>query len=346
MREVAQCARVSTSTVSLALRNSPLVAAATRELIRTLAAEIGYRVNPLVAAHMRTRRKPAGREAGPVLAIVDTQRRRHGWRDNRTSMVRQMLAGARAQAAVRGYATREFWLHEPGLSHARFSAMLRARGISGMLLGPSSDLDLRLDLTWDWFSVVRLGSARVEPPLHRVVIDHFEVGMRAAQNAYALGFRRPLFPIRELFSKAHDRRMEGGFHTTWSHLPRVRRAALPATDGLATAADLERWLRQYQPDVIIDTEERHLLGLLTAGGWRVPDDARVFSLCAAEPGGTLSGCVQDGEAMGRAGIDLLVTLVERNETGVPALPVTLSTGSVWNPGRTLGAGAVQVKSER
>ena len=36
---------------------------------------------------------------------------------------------AKAQAAARGYETREFWLHEPGTSHARFSAMLRARGI-------------------------------------------------------------------------------------------------------------------------------------------------------------------------------------------------------------------------
>jgi transcriptional regulator with XRE-family HTH domain len=91
MRDVARRAGVSVSTVSLALRNSPLVSAETQAAVRAAVAELGYRVNPYVAAHMRSRRKPQAGVAAPVLAIVDTQRRRHDWRDNRTSMVRAML---------------------------------------------------------------------------------------------------------------------------------------------------------------------------------------------------------------------------------------------------------------
>ena len=335
MRDVARRARVSTSTVSLALRNSPLVAEATRAQILGLAAAVGYRVNPFVAAHMRTRRKPHAGVAAPVLAIVDTQRHRHGWRENRTTTVRRMLAGARVQAAARGYETREFWLHEPGLSQERFSAMLRARGITGILLGPSSDLHLELKLAWEWFSVVRLGSARVEPPLHRVVIDHFDLGMRAAQQAHELGFRRPLFPMREPFSKAHDRRMQSGFQSAWSHLPKVGPVGMPTTEGLADGPSLERWMRRYRPDVIVDNEERHLLDRLRAGGWRVPEEIGVLSMCAGISGGPLSGFVQDGDSMGIAGVNLLIAMIERNETGVPAVPVTLSTTAIWNRGETL-----------
>ncbi len=335
MRDVARLARVSVSTVSLALRNSALVADETRDAIRAVVAAVGYRVNPYVAAHMRSRRRPHAGVAAPVLAIVDTQRRRHGWRDNRTTMVRQMLAGAKAHAAARGYETREFWLHEPGLSHARFSAMLHARGIHGILLGPSSDLHLELELRWEWFAVVRLGSARVTPPVNRVVTDHYEVGMRAAQHAYELGYRRPLLPAREPFFKAHDRRLEGGFQTAWSHFPGMRNVPAPKTDGLPDLVTLESWIRKYRPDVIVDNEERHVLDLLTAAGWRVPEEIGVLSLCAPTGNALLSGCAQDGNAMAVAGVDLLIAMMERNEKGVPAAPLTLALTSRWNAGGTL-----------
>ena len=336
MRDVARRVDVSVSTVSLALRNSPLVSAETLAAVRAAVAELGYRVNPYVAAHMRSRRKPHAGVAAPLLAVVDTQRQRHGWRDNRTSMVRAMLAGAKAQAAARGYETREFWLHEPGMSHVRFSAMLRARGIHGILLGPSGDLHLDLELTWDWFSVVRLGSAKVAPMLHRVVIDHYEAGMRAAHRVHGLGFRRPFFPVRELFSATHDRRMEAGFRTAWAHLPGAGPIPETETGELVDGPTLERWIKRHRPDVVIDHEERHIVGLLKAAGWRVPEDIRVMSMCVAKAGDPLSGCMQNGEAMGTAGIDLLIAMIERNETGVPAVPSTLSLATTWNPGETLG----------
>lgn len=337
MRDVARRVAVSVSTVSLALRNSPLVAAETREAVQAAVAELGYRVNPYVAAHMRSRRKPHAGVAAPLLAIVDTQRRRHGWRDNRTTMVRGMLAGAKAQAAARGYETREFWLHEPGVSHARFSAMLRARGIHGILLGPSSDLHLELELTWEWFSVVRLGSARTVPMLHRVVVDHFEMGMQAAQRVHAQGFRRPLFPVRTLFSAAHDRRIEGGFRMAWEHLSGARPVPDTETPDLVDGATLTRWIKQHRPDVLIDGEERHLGPLLKSASWSVPEDLGLMSMCVARAGDPLSGCVQNGEAVGTAGIDLLIAMIERHETGVPATPFTLSAATTWNPGVTLGA---------
>lgn len=328
-------AKVSTSTVSLALRNSPLVAEATRSRIQVLAQALQYRTHPLVAAHMRSRRKPGAGASAPVLAIVDTQRRRYGWRDNRTFMVRQMLTGAKARAAERGFETREFWLHEPGMSHTRFSEMLRARGIHGLLMGPSSDLQLELDLQWDWFSVVRLGSARMTPALHRVVVDHYHAGMIAAQRAHEAGFRRPILSVREAFSVAHDRRLEGGFEMIWRNFSGTATVPRTVTDGILDAATLKRWMREHRPDVIIDSEERHVLELLKAGGWQVPEDVGVISLCVDRLGGPLSGCVQNGEALGWAGIDQLISLIERNETGVPAKPVTLATNVTWNVGQTV-----------
>lgn len=50
-------------------------------------------------------------------------------------------------------------------------------------MGPSSDLQLELELKREWFSVARLGSARVTPALHRVVVEQFFAVMLASQKA-------------------------------------------------------------------------------------------------------------------------------------------------------------------
>lgn len=39
--------------------------------------------------------------------------------------------------------------------------------------------------------------------------------------------------------------------------------------------------------------------------------------------------------MGANAVDLLITLIERNETGLPEHPITQMTPSLWNPGETL-----------
>ncbi len=54
MADIAKLAGVSESTVSRALKNSPLIAASTRERIQRLAEEAGYAVNP-VASSLRSR---------------------------------------------------------------------------------------------------------------------------------------------------------------------------------------------------------------------------------------------------------------------------------------------------
>lgn len=335
MREVAQRARVSTSTVSLALRNSALVAEETRTKIRKLAEKMGYRIHPLVAAHMRSRRNPNAGVSAPVIALIDAQPFRNGWRDHPNTMLRAMFLGAEARARIRGYKTQSFWLHEPGISQARFSEILRARGINGVVIGPSSELRLSLDLKWEWFSVVRLGSAHISPMLHRVVVDHYQASMMTTQKAYDLGYRRPGLTAREPFGAAHDRRYEAGFTMACAHLSKMRPVPPLLTSNVPDGPTLIRWVRKYRPDVIIDAEERHDYDLLRAEGWRVPEDIGVLSLCAPSASGLLGGCVQDGHSVGSAGIDHLIAMIERNETGVPTAPMTLSSGVTWNSGKTV-----------
>ncbi len=337
MRDVAKRAGVSAATVSLSLNNSPLIPEATRQRVRAAAAKLGYQKHPYVAAHMRMRRRPRAELGRPMLALIDTQAARQGWKGNESAVVRQMLEGVKARAIERGYETRDFWLHEPGLSHGRLSDMLTTRGMLGVVLGPSSSLDLALNFKWENFSIVRLGSGHVVPSVHRVVNDHHQSIVLAVQECHRVGYRRPGLVVKEPLSACHDRRWEAGFHIACRYLPGMDPvpALLPA--GKPGRSEIETWIRECRPDVIIDAAEQDVLGHVRALGLAVPREVGVVTLCAPEVGAALSGTVQDGRTMGVSALDMLISLIERNERGLPTIPVTQSTASVWNAGRTVRA---------
>jgi DNA-binding LacI/PurR family transcriptional regulator len=83
------------------------------------------------------------------------------------------------------------------------------------------------------------------------------------------------------------------------------------------------------------TEEH--LHQLAARGLRVPRDLGVVSLSVHELGGRISGIHQNAMLMGAVAADKLIDLVERNETGVPPHPITLTIDGRWNAGSTLRA---------
>lgn len=66
----AKFAKVSRTTVSLALRNSPRISARMRTRVQALARELGYRQNPLVTAHMAYVRSLHPHYTGQCIALV------------------------------------------------------------------------------------------------------------------------------------------------------------------------------------------------------------------------------------------------------------------------------------
>jgi hypothetical protein len=63
----------------------------------------------------------------------------------------------------------------------------------------------------------------------------------------------------------------------------------------------------------------------------------LVSLSAPRMGDPMSGIYQNAEQIGMRSVDLLMTLLERNEFGVPVLPDALLVDGQWNEGRTVAA---------
>lgn len=333
MKEVAEQAGVSQATVSLSLANHPRITPETRSRIQAVAQRLGYQTNPYVAALMRSRRRGKPLPGRPVLAVVCAQDRPDGWRTAPGHTMRQALEAALRQAAARGYEGQEVWLHKDDMSNERFSAMLRARGIQGLLLGPLPPDEPPPALRWDFFSVVRVGVPLHTLPLRAVCHDHFYGSMTAVQECLRLGYRRPGLLLLNAHNANLQHRWEAGFRSAVEAVSAGQRLAPLVCERWPEPKALREWLHRRRPDVIITPDHETVGRALGAAGCAVPGDIGLVSLACPEAGGRITGIYQDGRLIGSSAADMLIDLVERHERGYPAHGTALMIEGRWVPGQ-------------
>lgn len=356
MEDIARRAGVSVATVSLSLRNEPRISVAMRTSVAKIARELGYEPNPYVSALMRSRRRGRPVADRPVLAFVCALEQADAWRNAVSPTRRYIREGAFRRAAERGYEGREFWLHQDGMSPERFSEMLHARGIQGVLLGPLPDNAPPPALRWEYFSAVSLSVPLPALTVHTVCNDHYFSSLRTVQECHRLGYRRPGLVLRESHRAFFQGRWEAGFYTAHQSLPGVaalRPLFVPSLDNPETVdlGQFNRWLDRERPDVIVALNWECVEAVLRRAAVRVPQDIGLASLCCPEKGASISGVHQDGHLIGATAADVLISMVERHEKGLPVHALTTMVEGSWNEGATLrvktgGAASSESKSAR
>ncbi|MBI5690442.1 MAG: LacI family DNA-binding transcriptional regulator [Verrucomicrobia bacterium] len=334
MRDIAQQAGVSVATVSKCLSGKRDVSAATRRRVLATCRRLGYRPNPLVAALMRSRRRHTRPSDTLTLAFVSAFPTADGWRRHPSPIFRQMFAGAEARARERNYRLEHFWLFREGMSNARFSQVLAARGIRGLLIAPVPDTETAIDLHWPDFSTVVLGLTPTTRNFHRVTTDYYQSMLLVMEECLKLGYRRPGLAARLPTIKRLEFRWEGAWLVACERFG-LKTPPPPLFVDEWTPGAVERWLERERTDVVIGPVLGKLEEIIRASGRRIPGDLGVVGLLVPQAGDRLSGVLQDGEVIGAVAIDQLISAVERNETGVPEHPITHTILGRWNPGRTL-----------
>ena len=335
MKTVAIEAQVTQATVSMCLANNPRIPLATRTRIQAIAERLGYRRNPYVSALMRMRRQGNPPRLWPLLALVNGLDTAAAWRNSTAVTVRQMSEGAIKRAAECGYRAEEFWLGRDGMSGERFSDVLHARGIHGLLLGPMATGVPLPRLKWERFSAVRLGVPLAALTLTTVCNDHFFSSVQVMRECWKLGYRRPGLVMLDMHLERFQGRWNGGLLASSSILrgtKPVRTLLLKSWDDLAP---LGEWIKRARPDVIISPFAKIIQTYLVTMGWRLPQDIGLASLACEKQGDECSGIFQNGRLIGATGIDMVISMLEHNETGLPAQAQTLMIEGIWNPGRTL-----------
>lgn len=329
METIARRLKVSKVTVSNAMRGGGRVSDETRARVLKLAAELGYRPNPLVTALMSgLRRRRSGRRC--TLAFLNFFPGREDWREHPTFI--QFYEGARRRSDTLGYRIELHWQGEVGGNNKRLGNILYARGIPGVVLAPLPDNALKIDLDFTRFATVAIGHTFRDFNPHRVSNNQFHSIRLAMEKLVALGYRR----IGLVVPKMDDERVENawvaGFIAAQLHhgLP----AIAPWKNDAFDKASVVAWTLRQKVDAIVSTN-RHVMLWLENAGVRIPGEIGFLHLDWSPEKGVMAGIDQCSAHIGEAAVDLLVEQLNNNEAGIPARAKTVLIDGVWHDGPTV-----------
>lgn len=345
LEQIAARARVCKSTVSLALRNSAKIRRETGDRVRAAARELGYRPNPLVAAHMAHLRGVYPRRTGQCLAFLCNRELADLHAETRTPL-RLYYNGALARARELGYELELFNLFAPGMNGRRMSQILSARGIIGVVIAPLSEGRGRSDieLAWEDFALATLEHTLLEPRLHTVCNDEFSTIGRLLQRLLDGGFQRLGIAMpAQMDAHANHHWLAGyqGFQALTQ--PRHRVPHLITDDW--SPRTLLRWYRRWRPEAIVGIGS-DVVRWLRDAAVAVPDEVSVATLYWQEQRAYLSGFYQNHELMAAAAVDLVAGQLNLNERGIPASHKTTLIQADWKPGNTVRLRASPVEAAR
>lgn len=343
LRDIAEKTGVSTATVSLALRNSPRISAETRARIAAAAKELGWRPNPLVGAYQTLVRLRKSTGVQAALAWINDHPEQDYWRQPWT---RPLFEGARQRAAALGFALDEIWLGgaldpaNPRENERKFSKILRARGINGLLL-PWLCRPQHAFLVWRDFCVVCVGKhlahlehsavlVPVRAQFHLVNEDDFANTRLAICRLREAGCRRVGLAISAWEDRHTDYLCSAAFLRAQAEWPPAERVPPLYSD---RRDDVVKWLLKHRPDAVI-CSHGGMKSHVEAAGFRVPQDVRVAHLNLAADVEGWSGVDRRLGQIGSAAIDILTAHLFRNETGPPPFPKQMLIPGVWVEGGT------------
>jgi DNA-binding LacI/PurR family transcriptional regulator len=333
LETIARKLKVSKVTVSLGLRGSTRISEEMRAKITRVAAEVGYKPNPMVSALMVSLR--ARHRAGTAfnLCYLTAYPTRDEWKENPVFV--RYHEGARRRAVELGYGLEVHWTGEAEGSGERLSNILHARGIPGIVLAPLPVHGFRLGLDWSRFSTVAIGWSMNEVPCHHIANSQYHTINTALAACLARGFTRIGFAIPQLVDDKTEHIWLAAYLGFLARHPGLRKLAPFVTDPFL-AESYFAWHDKQRPQVVVTTDVR-VLDFLTRRGIRVPNDVAYVHLDYTPERGDLAGINQQPDEVGAAAIDLLVEQINQNRRGVPDVPKSVLIEGVWRDGATLPA---------
>ena len=331
MQQIADAVGCSRMAVSLALRNSPKISAATIARIRKVADEMGYRPNPMVSALMTQLRHGRTVKRPTTIAYVTAYPTEDGWRQ--PGLFTEFHTGAEKRAEALGYKLENYWLRRPGLSEKRFCDVLFARNVLGLVIAPLPSGGGTLALDWPRFASAAIGYSVTSPNIHRASNDQYSTIRLAIAELTRLGYRRIGLAKTRDGDERVNHNWSAGMLVEQSMVPAERRVPLLLADGPFEEA-FAAWFSAHRPDVVL-TQEWRCGRVLKNLGVRVPEDVGIANLGVTREETQWAGMNQNAELVGAAALDLVDAQLRRNEFGIPVQQKTVVIPGHWVAGPTV-----------
>lgn len=331
IRDIAKLLGCHHSTVSLALRDDPRLPKKTRQNVQKAARKMGYRPDPMVqalAAYRSAIKAPA--DHGTLAWLSNESHRQIGAKYSFITY----LEGARARAADLGYRIEEFALRAPGMTPRRMVQILQTRGITGVVIAPQpiERIRTRIRLDWSPFSAVAIGYSLAWPRLHLVTNHQFNTIKIAYRKLNALGYRRIGLCIDRVINGRCNGGFLGGYLSESARWPK-RMQIEPFVYEKWISPEFRAWFRANKPEALILHNSPDIERVLKDIKVRAPEDIGMVCLTRTSKG--YASVDQNSQEIGIAAVDLLVSMIHRNERGIPAIPRSLLIEGTWQDGHTV-----------
>ncbi|MBL9206637.1 MAG: LacI family DNA-binding transcriptional regulator [Opitutaceae bacterium] len=328
LKAVARVAKVSISTASRALHGHSRLLPATIQAVQAAARRVGYQTNPFISGTMRRVRNRGQLGHLGAIAYLTFHDTPQGWRRNSTYL--RFHEGASRRAQDLGFQLDTIWAREPRMHAKRLSAILDARGIVGVVVGPRPAQPRPDLLDWERFSTACVGVPLPEVKLHQAGSHHARLLARALTVLEERRYRR----VGLVLLDSQVSKTEPGWVATWCHRQeqtesrfRVPLLVMPALDSERIA----RWLRRFRPDAIIGLHDE-LADIVRECGLRVPEEVGFAHLSRADRPDAPAGMDQRPRVIGAAAVDLVTNQIFSGERGVAKMPHALLIEGEWIDG--------------
>ncbi|AWI09478.1 LacI family DNA-binding transcriptional regulator [Ereboglobus luteus] len=330
MREIAEVAGVSVSTVSLALRNSPKISDERRDAILKLVKEMGYRTDPRISelmVHLRVAR--ADRAPSNIAFVIPELTREQV---QHYPPILGMLEGVRNIAKNVGFGVDVFYLVELGMNARRLRSILVARGIRGVIFAPFASGVAKIDFDLTGFSAATAGYSILSPRMHRACPDYLQMMDELLETATNLGHRRLGLVMTYNEGGIGHKLFTSSFLYYQSKIPPGDRIPILPKPQISHE-HLRAWVKKYDPDVIISAAS--VYHLLREIGVRIPEDVCFASIDRSEPPTDAAGVDHRYPLVGEEAFQLVISQLNLNLTGEPDDPKVVMADSHQREGYTL-----------
>jgi LacI family transcriptional regulator len=224
------------------------------------------------------------------------------------------------------------------MTEKRLSEILRARGISGILLAAFPNEPYAISLPWDNFAVVLVGHVIHAPRLDCVVSDHTEALVTSARVLAQRGYRRIGLAIERYQDHITDQRWTLG-HAALSVLVKGLASVPPLIPERIEEENFLSWVDKNRIDCVVTLSTfrncpNEMEKWLARPSLKRPHVGLVsLDLTTVHP--DWAGIEQHSDEIGKAAVDLLLGKLRASEQGIPAVPRTLEVHGRWREGRTV-----------
>lgn len=341
LSDIAHELKVSTTAVSLALRGKPGVSEKLRLKVLQCAEQRGYHPNPVAAELMsivRSRRSVP--KSGGAIAFINP------FSDSKLLDrydFHMFYDGAKRRAKDFGYEMEVFVSSVPGMTGARMTKILQARGIRGVLVGARLYDDPEFQLDWSAFSAVLIGEIEYHQNISRVCNYHTHTCSLAIARLYEKGYRRIGVALMDRYEASRKYSYAIGIDQ-FTRSNKVREGVDLYLYNDFDKVDFKKWCSARAIDAVISLEAQPGMAVAewNAGGGNQIGYACLSVLPVAPWTGVekdsvaanWSGVNQHSEEIGSSAMDLLRSMLLAGERGISSKPKLVLVEGEWVEGNS------------